>query len=82
MFGLKSYGFDLFFTKIPAASLPNQEKFLAFPEYVFVSRVAEKTRLPVSRDHEMPIASLDDLTHSSIPFARIFHSLGLVPVYL
>jgi hypothetical protein len=32
MFGLKSYAFDLFFTKRPAASLPNQEKFLAFPE--------------------------------------------------
>ena len=36
MFGLKSYAFELFFMKRPAASLPNQEKFLAFPEYVVV----------------------------------------------
>jgi hypothetical protein len=36
MFGLESYAFDLLFMKRPAASLPNQEKFLAFPEYVVV----------------------------------------------
>jgi len=34
MFGLKSYGFDLSFTKRPAPVFTNQEKFLAFPEYV------------------------------------------------